>query len=219
MRKSELKRPDDAAGESSLAPTLALPLALPHQRIGLMGGTFNPPHEGHLTCARTALKRMRLDKLWWMVSPGNPLKSHGGLEPLADRMAASRALAPDPAIEVTGFEEGLGTPYTFATVSFLRRRFPQVQFVWVMGADNLATFDRWQHWRRIADLVPIAVVDRPGWRHRALASPAGHYLAKRRLPEALAPLLPGCRPPAWVFLSARLSGASSTAIRAERAAK
>jgi nicotinate-nucleotide adenylyltransferase len=209
MRKSEIKRLD--------AVMSTPPAAMPGQRIGLMGGTFNPPHEGHLVAARTALRRLRLDKLWWVVSPGNPLKSHRDLAPLAERMAASRALASDPAIEVTDFEAGLGSPYTYATIKFLRRRYPHVRFVWVMGADNLATFERWQHWRRIADLVPIAVVDRPGWRLRALASPAGRYLARRRLPESAAPLLPGCKPPAWVFLTARLSGASSTALRSARA--
>ncbi len=191
-----------------------LPLAFAGQRIGLMGGTFNPPHEGHAVCAVTALRRLDLDQLWWMVTPGNPLKSGEGLPSLDKRMEASRRLVTDPRIKVTGFEAALGSPYTYATVRYLTRRLPGVRFVWVMGADNLATFHRWQRWRDIADLVPIAVVDRPGWRLKSLASPAAARLANFRIPEAEAALLPGMRPPAWTFLSTRLSEASSTAIRA-----
>jgi nicotinate-nucleotide adenylyltransferase len=191
-----------------------LPLATPGQRIGLMGGSFNPPHEGHAVCALTALNRLRLDQLWWMVTPGNPLKSGAGLPSLEERMAASRALAPNPAIKITGFEAELGSPYTYATIRFVTRHMPRMRFVWVMGADNLATFHLWQHWRDIAGLVPIAVVDRPGWHQPALASPAARYLARRRLPESAAGSLPGRKPPAWVFLSTRLSEASSTALRA-----
>lgn len=190
------------------------PLALPGQRIGLMGGSFNPPHEGHVVIAETALRRLKLDQLWWIVTPGNPLKSVAGLLGLERRVAASRALASNPAIKVTGFEAELGSPYTYATVRYLRRRFPGTRFVWVMGADNLATFDRWQHWREIARLVPIAVVDRPGWHLKALASPAAWAFAGRRLPEPAAALLAFRKPPAWVFLSTRLSKTSSTALRA-----
>lgn len=191
-----------------------LPLAYAGQRIGLMGGTFNPPHEGHAVCAVTALRRLDLDQLWWMVTPGNPLKSGEGLPSLEQRMAASRRLVSDPRIKVTGFEAALGSPYTFATVRYLSGRLPGVRLVWVMGADNLATFHRWQRWRDITDLVPIAVVDRPGWRLKALASPAAARLASFRIPEGEAALLPGMQPPAWTFLSTRLSEASSTAIRA-----
>jgi nicotinate-nucleotide adenylyltransferase len=190
------------------------PLAFPGERIGLMGGTFNPPHEGHVLCAVTALLKLRLDRVWWMVSPGNPLKSPANTADFARRIAMSRALATDPAIEVTGFEAGLSAPfYTWSTIAFLRQRYPRARFVWVMGADNLATFHRWQHWRRICSMVPVAIVDRPGWRLRALSSPAAHFLANRRLPETKAPLLLAAAPPAWVLLSAKLSHASSTAIR------
>jgi nicotinate-nucleotide adenylyltransferase len=194
------------------------PLAFPGQRIGLMGGTFNPPHEGHAVCALTALNRLKLDQLWWMVTPGNPLKSGAGLPELEARMAASRDFARSPAIKITGFEAELGSPYTYATVRFVVRHLPRVHFVWVMGADNLATFHRWQHWRDIAGLVPLAVVDRPGWHLKALASPAARYLARARVPEARAALLPGANPPAWVFLGTRLSEASSTALRARNGA-
>lgn len=183
-----------------------------------MGGTFNPPHEGHSVCAITALRRLRLDQLWWMVTPGNPLKTSDGLPSLEDRMAASRSYAASPAITITGFEAELGSPYTYATLRFVTQRLPRVRFVWVMGADNLASFHHWQHWRDIAQTVPIAVVDRPGWHLKALASPAARYLARRRLSEARAGLLAGAKPPAWVFLTTRLSEASSTALRGEREA-
>jgi len=195
-----------------------LPLAFAGERIGLMGGTFNPPHDGHLVCAQTALRRLQLDRLWWMVTPGNPLKENNHLPPLEGRIAASRALTNDPRIIVTGLEEGISTRYTFETLRFLRRRLSGVRFVWVMGADNLVGFHRWQHWRDIADLVPIAVVDRPGWRHAALASPAARAFARSRIPEGRAALLPGMKPPAWTFLTTRLSGASSTAMRGSGAA-
>lgn len=191
------------------------PLAFPGQRIGLMGGSFDPPHDGHLICALTALRRLKLDQVWWMVTPGNPLKPTDGRPGLEERVAASRKLVGNGSIKVTGFEAQLASPYTYATIRFLKRRLPAVHFVWVMGADNLATFHRWQHWRDIARLVPLAVVDRPGWHLKALASPAARLLARRRLPEARASSLPGRTPPAWVMLTTRLSPASSTRLRAE----
>jgi len=204
-----------SALQSFGTPNARTPLAFAGQRIGLMGGTFNPPHEGHTVCARAALRRLKLDQLWWIVTPGNPLKSGEGLPGLAERMAASRAFTPSPAVKITGFEAELGSPYTYATIRYVTRHLPHVSFVWVMGADNLATFHRWQHWREIARLVPIAVVDRPGWHLKALASPAARFLARRRLPESAAATLAGRTPPAWVFLTTRLSEASSTALRSK----
>jgi nicotinate-nucleotide adenylyltransferase len=193
------------------------PLALPGQRIGVMGGSFNPPHEGHLIVARTALRRLRLDQLWWLVTPGNPLKSHDGLAPLAQRMAGCRALAGrDPRMRVTSFEADLGSPYTAKTLQFLKRRYPASRFVWVMGADNLAHFDRWQNWRGIAAMMPIAVVDRPGWRFRALASPAAAGLQRRKVRESSGGRLTTRQAPAWVFLTSKLSPLSSTGLRAHR---
>lgn len=192
------------------------PLVMPYQRIGVMGGSFNPPHEGHAVVAATALKRLELDQLWWLVTPGNPLKSHNGLAPLAERMAACAALATDPHMHVTAFEARLKTPYTAATLRFLGKRYPKTTFIWVMGADNLATFHHWQHWRMIASTLPICVVDRPGWRLAALASPAAHALSRTRLPESLAATLGRYPPPHWCLLSTRLSNASSTQIRAIR---
>lgn len=190
------------------------PLTAPGQRIGLMGGSFNPAHEGHAISARTAMRRLRLDAVWWMVTPANPLKPSAGLPPLAQRKASARNFAESRAMPVTGFEAVLGVPYTIATLLYLKQRFPRVRFVWIMGADNLATFHRWRHWREMTRLVPIAVVDRPGWRLTALSSPAARWMAGRRMPEEVASLLPGRKPPAWVFLGTRLSEQSSTAIRA-----
>lgn len=192
------------------------PLAFPGERIGIMGGTFNPPHEGHRIVAETAVKRLRLDQLWWVVTPGNPLKNNGGLPPLEGRMRAAKPFARGPRMKITGFEEDLGTPYTAATLAFLKQRYPSVRFVWVMGADNLATFDRWQHWQSIAATLPIAVVDRPGWRLKSLAGRAATTLMSSRIPERDAARLPDLEPPAWTFLTSKLSGLSSTALRAER---
>ena len=127
-----------------------LPPFVPGMRIGLFGGTFNPPHEGHLLVAQMALKRLKLDRIWWLVTPGNPLKPLNGLPPLAERMAAARELARDPRICVTGFEEEIGARYTFDTLTYLKNRCAGVDFVWIMGADNLRQFHRWQRWQDIA---------------------------------------------------------------------
>lgn len=189
------------------------PLVLPGQRVGIMGGTFNPAHDGHRIVAETAVKRLRLDQLWWLVTPGNPLKSKSGLPEQALRMAAAKEFAPSPRMKITGFEAALGTPFTAATLAFLKRRYPRVRFVWVMGADNLASFDRWQQWRAIAGTFPLAIIDRPGWRLRALASPTARAFAQRRVPELRAALLTKRPPPAWVFLTSRLSPLSSTKLR------
>jgi nicotinate-nucleotide adenylyltransferase len=154
-----------------------------------------------------------LDEIWWIVTPGNPLKSQGGLKPLAQRLSAVRALAAHPRMRVTAFEAALGSPFTAVTLQFLKRRFPGVKFVWVMGADNLASFHRWQDWRGIAATMPIAVVDRPGFRLNALAAKAAKVLAGRRLPEEQARSLAAMKAPAWVFLTNPLNLQSSTAIR------
>jgi nicotinate-nucleotide adenylyltransferase len=193
------------------------PLGLAGQRIGVMGGSFNPPHEGHQIVAETAMKRLGLDQVWWLVTPGNPLKSNGDLASLERRMAACRQFARHPRMHVTAFEAELGAPYTAVTMAFLQQRYPTVRFVWLMGADNLASFHRWQSWRRIAQLMPIVVVDRPQWRFRAFASPAAGALSRLRVPEARAGTLPGnLHRRGWTLLSTRLSNASSTAMRARR---
>ena len=194
------------------------PLALSGQRVGIMGGSFNPAHDGHRIVAETAIKRLRLDQLWWVVTHGNPLKSKSDLPSQTDRMTAARRFAHGPRMKITGFEAELGTPYTAAMLAFLRRRHARVHFVWVMGADNLSGFHRWQHWRTIMRTFPIAVVDRPGWRMKALASPAAAAFKMARVCEARASSLPALKPPAWTFLTSRLSPLSSTALRSTRRA-
>ena len=189
------------------------PLASAHQRIGLMGGSFNPPHLGHLEISLIALARLRLDRVWWIVSPGNPLKERGNLPDVATRIAMARALARDPRIVPTGFEAALPTPFTAATLAHVRLRQPRTHFVWLMGADNLAGFHRWRWWRDIFGLMPIAVLDRPGWRLPALASPAARAFAAARLPEQRAATLATSRAPAWCFLTGPLCPLSSTLLR------
>jgi nicotinate-nucleotide adenylyltransferase len=185
-------------------------------RIGLFGGTFDPPHRAHLAASMLALKRLRLDRVWWLITPGNPLKATDGLAPLAERMAAAQALTRDPRIDVTGFESELGVRYSYDTVVYLTARCPGVRFVWMMGADNLRSFHRWQKWRGIADLIPIAVIDRLGPSLYSVGSIAGQALARARIPESAAASLADRRPPAWVFLHGLKSPLSSTALRAQR---
>ncbi len=194
------------------------PLALAGQRIGLLGGSFNPPHDAHLLISHIALKRLGLDRVWWIVTPGNPLKPGTGLPPLADRMNLCRRLARDPRIVVTGFEQGLPSRYTTATIGYLKRRHPGVDFVWLMGADCLAEFHRWRLWRELLTTLPAAVIDRPGWHLKALASPTARTFAQRRIAERSARLLPARTAPAWTFLTGPLSPLSSTSIRAARGA-
>jgi nicotinate-nucleotide adenylyltransferase len=182
-------------------------------RIGLFGGTFNPPHAGHLLVSRIAKARMKLDRVWWIVTPGNPLKENAGLPPLESRMAAARKLADHPRIDIKGFEAEIGTRYTYDTIEYLTRRCPGVDFVWMMGADNLAQFHRWQRWRDIAHMTPIAVIDRPGSTLKAAHSRAGQYLSRYRFREGEGALLPGAALPAFIFLHGPRSGLSSTELR------
>ena len=197
-------------------PRLVLPPHAPGMRIGLFGGTFDPPHAAHLAASLLAMKRLKLDRLWWLVTPGNPLKDTRGLQPLARRIAAARALANHPRIDVTGLEAVINTRYTYDTLEFLVRRCPGVRFVWVMGADNLRSLSRWQNWRGISNLLPIAVVDRMGSSLYATGSRCALALARYRLPERLAGNLADRDPPAWVYLHGLKSPLSSTALRARR---
>jgi nicotinate-nucleotide adenylyltransferase len=193
-----------------------LPPHAPGMRIGLFGGTFDPPHRAHLAASLLALKRLKLDRVWWLVTPGNPLKNTRNLAPLSERIAAARALTHHPRIDVTGLEAVIKTRYTYDTISWLRARCPGVRFVWIMGADNLRSFHRWQRWRGIANLVPIVVVDRLGPSLYAGASPAGQALRAFRLPEDAVATLPDRKAPAWAFLHGLKSPLSSTALRAMR---
>jgi nicotinate-nucleotide adenylyltransferase len=192
-----------------------LPPHSPGLRIGLLGGSFNPPHAAHRAISLLAMKRLRLDRVWWLVTPGNPLKDTRDLPPLEDRIAAAKAMANHPRIDVTGIEAVIGTQYSHDTIVHLLGECPDVRFIWLMGADNLRDFHRWKNWRAIADLLPIAVVDRGGVR-AALTSPAAHTLARARIPERDAATLATRSPPAWVFLHGLKSELSSTALRAAK---
>jgi nicotinate-nucleotide adenylyltransferase len=190
-----------------------IPSHAPGLKVGLLGGSFNPPHAAHRIISLFAMKRLGLDRVWWLVTPGNPLKDTRALPPIEQRVAAGRRVAAHPRIVVTDLEAEAGTRFTYDTLVWLKRRFPALRFVWLMGADNLAGFDRWQNWRDIAALVPIAVIDRFGDSLAAAGSTAARALAAARIPETAARTLPDLDPPAWVYLHGVKSPLSSTAIR------
>src|SRR4030081_623885 len=180
----------------------AIPFHTKGMRIGLVGGSFNPPHAAHRAISLFAIKRLKLDRVWWLLPPGNPLKDTGALHDLSERAAAPRKSADDPRIYISCLEAVIGVRYTVDTIIHLRRRVSGVRLVWIMGADNLAQFHRWKDWRRIASEVPIAVIDRPPQSFRALAAPAAHGLARYRLPQNQAGRLGRQRPPGPGFFSA-----------------
>ena len=185
-------------------------------RIGLLGGSFNPAHEGHLHLSLIALSRLRLDQVWWLVSPQNPLKPEAGMAPFEDRIAGAGAVARHPRIRVSDIETKFGTRYTVDTLRELRQRFTRHRFVWVMGADNLIQLPRWRHWTAIFELAPVAVFARPTYSGRALSGAAAQRFRRYRLPDRAAARLASAKPPAWVFLHTPLHPASATAIRAAR---
>ena len=192
-----------------------MPAAGDGAKIGLFGGSFNPPHEGHLNLCDLALKRLELDQIWWVVTPGNPLKDTSKLASLETRIQKCHEIISHPRIKVTAFEAKHKVRYTADTVTLVKRLRPRNDFIWLMGADNLADFHHWQDWQQIADMMPIAVIDRPGSTlsyHSALASIA---LSKYRIDEGDASLLAYMRPPAWTFLHGPRSSLSSTQLRAE----
>src|SRR5258705_3027189 len=191
----------------------AIPFYTRGMRIGLLGGSFNPPHVAHRAISLFAIKRLKLDRVWWLVTPGNPLKEQGALRDLDARTEAARAMADDPRIDVSRLESVIGTRYTVDTITYLRRRASGLRFVWIMGADNLAQFHRWENWRRIASEVPIAVIDRPPQSFRALAAPAAQALARYRLPENEAGRLADQEGPALGFLTGMKISLPSTRAR------
>lgn len=201
------------AGAATAPDWLRLPRASLGQRIALFGGSFNPPHKGHRHVALTGLARLAVNEVWWLVTPGNPLKAMDDLAPLEERVAATKRLADHPRMVVTAFEATIGTRYTADTIRYLKRRYPTVRFVWLMGADNLGSLHRWQKWQDIMRQVPVAVVDRPGASMTVLSSPAARTYAGARVPESQAAALPHMPPPAWTFLHVPLDPSSSTALR------
>ena len=185
----------------------------PGMRVGLYGGSFNPVHDGHVHVAETALKNLRLDRVIWLVSPQNPLKTRHETAPLVERMAGVRARAGGPAMIVSDAETRIGSQYTIDTVRVLRARFPGVHFVWIMGADSLAGFHGWRGWTQIMRELPVAIVSRPWAALKARTSPAAKRFAHYRRPAREGPLLAAMKAPAWVYLRGPFNFASSTAIR------
>jgi len=192
------------------------PVATRGQRIGLLGGSFDPAHGGHVHVTRAALARFGLDRVWWLVSPGNPLKPEGPA-PMAARLAAARARVHGARVVVSDLEARIGTRRTAETLAWLVRHYPGVRFVWLMGADNLMQFHRWGAWREIAAGVPLGIVARPGATLAPVRAVAARVLAQARVPQAAARTLPGRRPPAWCHVSVPLHPASSSALRARGA--
>ena len=189
------------------------PLARAGQRIGLLGGSFDPAHEGHAHITREALRRFELDQVWWLVSPGNPLKDKGPA-PLAARVERAKAVMQHPRVRVSTLETDLKTRFTADMLSQLLPKYPGVEFVWLMGADNLADFHLWDHWQDIFAMVPIGVLARPGERLAGRLSPAARRFRARKLPKSAASLLARAPTPAWCFVNVPMSDRSSTEIRA-----
>lgn len=206
------RAPRRADGGGTKALRLGFTL-LPGMRVGLFGGSFNPAHEGHAHVAETALQRLKLDRVIWLVSPQNPLKPSHETADLAWRMANARRVAAGPAMIVSDAESRLGSQYTIDTVRALKARYPGVRFVWIMGADSLASFHRWRGWTQIMREIPVAVVSRPRIALKSRFSPAARRFARFRRRSASAARLPGLEPPAWVFLRGPLNFQSSTALR------
>lgn len=191
-----------------------MPYARAGQVIGLLGGSFDPAHKGHAHISREALKRFGLDALWWLVSPGNPLKEHGPA-PMKQRLERAHEVMVHPRVKISDFEERSGTRYTAETLKALMHAYPGVRFVWVMGADNLHQFDRWQDWRWIMENVPLAVLARPGERISARNSKAAEIYRHARLRGREATVLARGLAPRWCFLNVPMVDISSSEIRAQ----
>jgi len=192
----------------------------PGLRVGLLGGSFNPAHEGHLHVSRMCRRALHLDRVWWLVSPQNPLKDGKNMAPLAARLEGAERLAlRDPSISVTDIETRLGTRYTIDTLKALKRRYPGTDFVWLMGADNMIQLPRWKNWQDILHTVPVAIYPRPGYTLKARYAPAAQRMRPFTYDPSDAPLLAGLRPPALVFLSGKENSQSATALREKSAVR
>lgn len=186
---------------------------IPGMTVGLFGGSFNPAHDGHAHLAETALQRLDLDRVVWLVSPQNPLKDTSQTAPLAERLASARMWAPGPRMIVSDFETRAGTRWTIDTLRALKARHPGVRFVWLMGSDNLESFHRWRGWTDIMRMMPVAVIARPGSLLESRAAPAARRFAGHRVAATEARLLARMQAPAWTYLTAPLNPSSSTALR------
>ncbi|MDX1401653.1 MAG: nicotinate-nucleotide adenylyltransferase [Kiloniellales bacterium] len=187
----------------------------PGARVGLLGGSFNPAHDAHLEITLNALKLLDLNEVWWLVSPQNPLKSSSGMAPLADRLRSAKRVARHPRIRVTAMENLLQSRYSADTLAFLKRRFPRVRFVWLLGADNLQQLEKWERWQQIFNESDVAIFDRPSYSLKALAGKAARTFSGSRLPERSAQQLAKGKKPKWVFLHRRLNPLSATELRSK----
>jgi nicotinate-nucleotide adenylyltransferase len=212
---SDRDKSNHDASKRLRAAAFKMPPHGPGLRVGLFGGSFNPPHSAHRAASLYALKRLRLDHIWWLVTPGNPLKENRGLPPIEQRLAAASLVARHPRIRVTGIDATLNTRYTADTIAALVRRCPGTRFIWIMGADNLPAFHRWRNWRDIVTRLPIAVVDRASSDLRINAGLSFQALAFARIHEFEATGLADHAPPAWVYLHGLKLPLSSTALRAK----
>jgi len=190
------------------------PIATKGMKIGLLGGSFDPAHEGHVHITREALRRFGLDQAWWLVTPGNPLKARQPA-PLAERLAHARALMRHPRVRVTDLEAHLGTRHTAQTLARLRAIYPGVRFVWLMGADNLVQFHRWDRWEAIMQSVPLGILARPGWGIRGRLGRAARVYSSDRVTTGAAGDLGDLAPPAWCLADVPLNEMSSSALRAK----
>ena len=211
----QARRGPDAGRPKALRPGFHLERG---QRVGLFGGSFNPPHSGHAHVARTAMAHLDLDRVLWLVSPQNPLKPAGQTADLSERMTQTRDVAKTASqglsMIVSDVESRIGASFTIDTLRALKARHPGVQFVWIMGADNLAQFHRWRGWLQIMQLMPVAVIARPGSLLRSRFAPAAKRFASSRIDDAASRGLASRTAPAWVYLNAPLNHVSSSAIRA-----
>ena len=192
---------------------LRFPATASGMTIGLFGGSFNPPHEGHRLVAETAIKRLGLDQLWWMVTPGNPLKNVSELLPLAERIELSEQMAPGPRVKVTAFEAAYKVRFSADTIALIKARHHDINFIWVMGADNLKNFHHWQRWGQIVQMLPIAIIDRPGSTLSYVSSKMALTYDYARVDEDDAISLAKLKAPAWTLIHGPRSTLSSSAIR------